>query len=132
MRQGIFADLSEPIQTVYRAGLLSKTCDIYEPPGATDAAGQWDMSNLVPVSGLQGIPCMLAVQVTQRPDDMGVARLTTNYDVRAEKHALLYGYYPAITQGYLAMIAGTLYQINAVEPDSQNNQTRMAVREYEL
>ena len=131
-------DLASAIQAVATAGLMVSVCNIWSRPTngdgspVVDSSGQVDIVNLVPVSGLQNIPCMDSVQSPFRPNDGAVIRGAQQFDTLAEKHILLNGYYPTILQQYIAEVDGNYLEIFAVEPDSQFTMTRIAAKEYSL
>ncbi len=79
------------------------------------------------VDGMEDIPCMLAVW-RMKPDQAAVQRLEDRFNTLGERHVLLDGYFPDILQMDLAIVDGVTYEIMAVENDSQNILTRLAVR----
>lgn len=99
----------------------------------TDAMGQVDTSipDYTILPGHQNIPCQLAVNKL-RPDEGGVVRRPEQYDTMGMRALELNGYYPLILQQHLAQVDGVPYEVMAVEPDSQKQITRLAVRLYTL
>lgn len=138
MNQVPVLDLASAIQAVTTAGLMVSICNIWSRPTnmdgspVVDSAGQVDLTNLVPVAGLQGLPCMDSVQSPFRPNQGATIREPQQFDTLAEQHVLLNGYYPAILQQYIAEVDGGYLEVMAVEHDSQFTMTRLAVRAYSL
>jgi hypothetical protein len=135
MTQGIGFDLQQTLRSVEAAGLFVSLCSISRrPTPPTVDAGGWPSysSDYAPVTGLQSIPCMKAVESPARPDKYGVTRGAQQFQVQADFHVLLDGYFPAILQRDLAVIDGSTYEIQAVEADSQKVFTRLEVRRVDL
>jgi hypothetical protein len=133
MFQGLAYDLTEALHLVEEDGLFVSLCTITRRPSpdTVDASGQADQrpSNYPPLAGHVNIACMLSVW-RMKPDMAAVVRLADRYDTLAERHCLLDGYFPLILQRDLATIDGTLYEIYAVESDSQRTFTRLALRSF--
>jgi hypothetical protein len=139
MNQSLTAELSQVMPQAVATGLFLSLCTIQqraisagEPK--TDVLGQVDLSgpDYTTVAGLANIPCQIAVQKTSAPDMAAVVRREQQYDTRADKHVLLNAYYPAILQQHIAIVDGVTYEIMAVENDSQQQMTRLAVRVFTL
>lgn len=61
-----------------------------------------------------------------------MVRRPEQYDTMGMRALELNGYYPLILQQHLAQVDGVTFEIMAVEPDSQKQITRLAVRVYTL
>lgn len=84
-------------------------------------------ANFPTVTGMVDIPCMDSPEVLQRPDltdELDTVQMTL---ARRTRHVLLDGLY-AVLQSDIATINGTVYDVLAVEPDSQRVTTRLAVQ----
>lgn len=139
MYQGLAFDLQQAVKTVEEDGLyesatvtfLRRTNDPADP--AVSADGQADIADFTAVPGLQNLKCMYAVW-RMKPDLAAVNRSEERFETLRERHMLLDGYFSAATipQRYVADVTfgGEVlrHEILAVEPDSQLNVTRLAVR----
>ena len=93
--------------------------------------GQPDLSNWVNVSGLVNLQCMLSVLSTYRPNIEGTVRQPSDFEVLANRHLYLNGYYPQILAQMSAVVDGVRYEImSGAECDSQKQTTRVAVRTW--
>lgn len=139
MYQGLAYDLQQTVKIVAEDGLYSSTVtflrrtnDPADP--AVSAMGQADIANFTAVPGLQNLQCMYAPQSTYRPNMSGVVRTEERFETVRERHLLLNGYFSPLTilQRYVADVAfggETLrHEVMSVEPDSQTNVTRVALR----
>lgn len=140
MLQDIQSLLTGVMPAAVATGLFVSVCTFQDRAGGDtpvlDSSGQVDLDNsdYVDVPGLIGIQCMFAVNVVTRPDSTGGARLQTEFTESGNRHLLLNGYYPGILQRYIVYVDGVLYECTpgAVEHDSQNQMTRLAVRQYSV
>lgn len=133
MNQSLVADLGDVLVAVSETGLFVSLCSINEAtaPVVPDAAGQLDLTNYSPVTGLQNIPCMRA--------PISDVRFRSDYETRTPAviadeniwHVLLNGHYPSIRQDMQAVVDGEPLNIMNAESDSQGITTRLAVRRYE-
>jgi hypothetical protein len=133
MTQTLSYDLQQALRIWEQDGLNSSLCTISRRPSpdTVDPSGQADQrpSNYPPLAGHINIACQLSVWRT-KPDMAAVVRLADRYDTLQERHCLLDGYFPLILQRDLATVDGTLYEIYAVESDSQKTFTRLALRSF--
>lgn len=130
MKQGAFYDLNSALQAVKDQGLMKSLCTIQTRTNTVNATGQVNLSTWVDIAGLVNIACMVSVQRVFSPDQYGVDRKPEQFQERAEKHAILDGYFPAIIQQYTAVVDGQRYEIMAVEPVSQQTYTRLGLRRF--
>jgi hypothetical protein len=138
--QGLQFDLAEPILAVAAAGLFVSVASFTRRPASAgepvvDASGWVDTvpADYTPVTGLQSIPCMLAVYSEYKPNIAGAERTDMQYNTLSWRHLLLNGYYPAILQTDLVTVDGLVYEImSGAEHDSQHTMTRLAIRQYTL
>lgn len=130
MVETVTATLDTARQAVEDAGLFSSLCTIKRPSGAQDASGQPDMTlaSATDVPGMVNIPCLAAPETLQRPDVTDETKLVNMTLQRSVRHVLLDGYYPAILQKDFAVVDGVGFEVLAIEPDSQNITTRLAVQ----
>lgn len=138
MNQSLAYEFTQVTPQIALTGVQVSLCTILvraasgsEP--STDAMGQVDTSiaDYTQLAGHINIPCQLAVN-KMRPDEAGVIRKQEQYDTTGQRSLELNGYYPLILQQYLAQVDGTVYEVMAVESDSQKQITRLAVRLYSL
>lgn len=139
MNQSLSYEYTQVMPQVVQVGLLVSLCTIQQrattgTEPVTNSVGQVDLSgaDYTNVPGLMNIPCMLAVLRPFRADITAVVRRPEQWDTLADKLVTLNGYYPAILQRHLAVVDGITYEIMAVESDSQQQVTRLAVRLYSL
>ena len=139
MYQGLAFDLQQAVKIVEEDGLyesatvtfLRRLNDPADP--AVSADGQADIADFTAVPGLQNLKCMYAVW-RMKPDMAAVSRTEERFDTLRERHLLLDGYFSPTTilQRYVADVTfggETLrHEVMAVEPDSQGNMTRVALR----
>ena len=136
MHQGLDFDLGAVLTAVEQAGLFVSLASFLRQPVVagepkTDSLGWVDQvpADFTPVSGMQNIPCMLAVYSSYKPNIAGVARLPEGYDILALRHLLLDGYFTNIQRSDLVTVDGVVYQVQSgAEWDSQHVMTRLAVR----
>jgi hypothetical protein len=130
MNQSLTFDLNETLQTVADLGLFVSLCIITRRanPPTVDAGGWPDYSYSTTVHS--SIPCMFAVEAQAKPDKYGVARTQINFQEVAYYHVLLNGSFMDILQRDLATVDGTVYEVMAVEGDSQGVMTRLGVRRW--
>ena len=139
MNQSLTYELNQVMPAAQETGLFVSLCTFFDRAGGdtpvTDALGQVDLStaDLVPVFGLILIPCMLAARTINNPQQQGGRTQEYNFEV-PQRHLLLNDFYAGILQRYLVNVDGTLYEITpgGMEPDSQGQMNRLAVREYQL
>jgi hypothetical protein len=137
MRQGLSYELEGVMPAAVATGLFVSVASFFDRIGGDtpqqDSMGQLDQT-LEPVTGLQNIQCMFAVQMPLKPDAAGGDRTPQTAIEKSQRHLLLNKYYAGILQRYLVNVDGDLYEITpgAVEHDSQYTQTRLAVRRYML
>jgi hypothetical protein len=130
MYQGIGYDLGAPIAAVIAAGLMTSVVSFNVRTNTVDAAGQVDLSDWTPVTGLQNIPCMFS-QSRINPTQGGVKRAAPVWGQLSEFRLLLNGYYPGILAQYQAVVNGTAYEVMSyAESDSQQTMTHVALRVY--
>lgn len=129
MNQSLLYELNQVMSESSQTGLFSTTASFFDRPGTVDALGQVDLTNLVPVTELQSIPCQISAVSIIRPQFQG-ARQPEQIIEQPERHILLNDYYPAILQRFIVQVDGQNYEITpgGVEPDSQKQMTRLAVR----
>jgi hypothetical protein len=136
MNQSAFQDLSAVLGAVEAAGLFSSLCSVYEFPDpettGVSAWGQVNLTDAVPVTGLQNIPCMKAPMPVGDPSANNEKRGSELIEQTNVFHALLDGFYPTVVQRQLAVIDGVAHSILNTESDSQSIMTRLAVRVYAL
>ena len=140
MNQAMVLDIPALLQAVEDAGLFSATLTVQRFDGTLGASGaearhveaNWD--NLADHVDLEA---MVA-------SDIFMTRITQSSELKGDefiaernlKHALLNGHYPAILQGDRAVVTrGAVtktFDITGVEDDSQENMTRLALREYNV
>ena len=139
MNQSLAYEVNAVMPAANLLGLFVSTCTFFDRAGGatpvTDALGQVDLAtaDLVPVVGLIAIPCQLAPRGMLNPQEQGGRTQEYNFEV-PQRHLLLNDFYPGILQRYLVNVDGTLYEITpgGVEPDSQGQMNRLAIREYQL
>lgn len=138
MNQGLIYELDSVMPAVAQTGLQPSMCTIFvraQSAGlpVVDAMGQVDTANgdYTILPGHQNIPCQLAVNKL-RPDETGVIRRPEQYDTSGQRSLELNDYYPLILQQHLAQVDGVIYEVMAVENDSQKQVTRLGVRLYSL
>lgn len=124
---------------MFASGVLSSLCTVQRRIGAVSNFGQPDLSNWVDVAGLTNLVCMLSVQSTYRPNQQGTKRMPTDFELEAERHLYINGYYPNILAQYSILVwpqTGTVadairYEImSGSENDSQYQTTRLALRTW--
>ena len=141
MNQSLAYELDRVMPEARLTGLFNSLVTFFDRPGGAhpvpNAMGQIDMTNLLPVAGLQNIPCQLAPERPFNPDAHGGARLPENFQEMQNRHLLLNDFYPAILMRFIAVVTGpsgvpVTYQITpgSDEDDSQGQQTRLAVRRF--
>ena len=131
MNQSLTTDLLLVTQSVFNSGLLISSCTIQQRTGAVNSYGQPDLSDWNDVAGLVGLNCMLSVQSIYRPDMRGTKRLPTEFELEADRHLYLNGYYPQILAQMSAVVDGVRYEImSGAECDSQKQTTRLALRTW--
>lgn len=137
MNQGLSYELDAVMPAARATGLDSSLATFKDRPGGANptvnSSGQVDLTNYVPVAGLINIPCQLSVLIDVRPAVDG-ARMPDHFTESGDRHLLLYDYYPQVLQRYIVTVDGTDYEITpgAVEPSSQQRQTRLGIRQYSL
>jgi hypothetical protein len=138
MNQSLAYEFTQVVPQVVATGVQVSLCTIFvraQNAGlpVVDAMGQVDTANgdYTVLPGHSNIACQLAVN-KMRPDEGGVIRRPEQYDTSGQRTLELNGYYPLIIQQHLAQVDGTVYEVMAVESDSQKQITRLAVRLYSL
>jgi hypothetical protein len=132
MYQGLAFDLQQTLRIWEQDQLDISLCTITRRPSppVTDALGQVDMTVAAYTTVLlSNIACQLGVW-RLKPDLAAVTRMEDRYDTLTERHCLLDGYFPQILQRDLATVDGIVYEIMAVESDSQHILTRLALRTF--
>lgn len=135
MNQSLLAELDQVMPDAVQTGLLSSLASFFDRLGGANptvnALGQPDLTTLVPVTGLQDIPCQLSPEHILNPSPGG-QRLPDHFTEARQWHLLLNDYYPAVLMRYIVDVDGTKYEITpgTVEPDSQKQMTRLSVRLY--
>ncbi len=144
MNQSLQYEVNAVMPAVAATGLMNATVTIKQRLNTINSMGQADMSNAdyQPIAGLTNLTGMISVDHLIAPDAAGVERLTAQFNTREDRHLLLGDYYPQIQQQNLAEV--TLinpdtglpitidYEIMAVESDSEQQMTRLAVRFFSL
>jgi hypothetical protein len=143
MYQQLAYDIQQALKTVEQAFMFVSLCNITRRPvtgggePVVSSSGWVDTnpSDYTPVTGLQAIPCMLAVHGILKTDQTGTLRMPTEYTQKGDRTALLDGWFGdnstiPILQRDLATIDGVIYEIMAVESDSQHTLTRLGLRFY--
>lgn len=138
MNQQLAYEFTQVTPLIAQTGVQISLCTILVRNASgglpvTDSMGQVDTANgdYTILPNHQNIPCQLAVNKL-RPDEGGVIRRPEQYDTMGMRALELNGYYPLILQQHLAQVDGTTYEVMAVESDSQQQITRLAVRLYSL
>jgi hypothetical protein len=131
MNQSLSYEFSEPIALAIESDALSSLTTIQQQLNIVDPLGQTDQADWVNVPGLVNIPSMLAVFRPATPDKAAEIRMPLSIDTSNYRHNLLNGYYPVILQKNRAVVDGTVYDVFAVEHDSQHTMTRLALRIYQ-
>jgi hypothetical protein len=132
LNQSLQYEFEAVVPAVAAEGLFNSLCTIKQRSGQVSALGQLSMQNYQPIADLTDIACRIAVQAPGNPPQGDVTRMQQQFDTRTLYHVLLDGYYPEILQQNLANVNATDYEIMAVEPDSDFQMTRLAVRVYTL
>ncbi len=142
MYQALAYDLQQALKTVEQAFVFVSLCSITRRPSSggqpvVSSSGWVDTNptDYTTVAGLQNIPCMLAMHSTFRADASATVRTPTEYTEKGDRTVLLDGWFGLtytnpILQRDLATVDGIVYEIMAVEDDSQHILTRLAVRFY--
>ena len=133
MNQSLLYEIQSVMTDAVATGLFSSVATFYDRSGSVDPdTGQLDQTNLVAVSGLSGIACMIAPMMSRGDPMVQGFRAVQGYAEMPERHILLDGYYPTVIQRYIVDVDGTQYAITpgGVEQDSQKQMTRLAVRTY--
>lgn len=135
MNQSLIFDLQETLDTVATMGLFVSKCTITRRanPPSTDGGGWPDYTYSTAVH--TAVPCMKAVEAQAKPDKYGVTRTQINFQEVAYYHVLLDGSFMDILQRDLATVTDadgttTVYEVLAVEGDSQGVMTRLGVRRW--
>lgn len=137
MNQSLLYELDRVMPEATNTGLFSSLASFSDRPGGANpnvnAMGQPDLSTLVPVAGLQNIPCQLAPEHMLNPSPTG-SRQPDHFTEARQWHLLLNDYYPAVLMRFIVNVDGILYEITpgTAEPDSQHQMTRLSVRLYSL
>ena len=140
MNQSLAYELNQVMPVAVETSLFSSLVTFRDRAGgdnpSTDALGQVDLANAdyVDVIGLIDIPCIFSMRGTFKPDSGGGNRGPEYFEEHQNKWLLLNDYYPAVLQRFLAVVDAITYEITpgAVEHDSQEQMTRLAVRLYNL
>jgi hypothetical protein len=112
------------------SGLFVSRCSIMQPDGTLIDAGQ-PSGAYIPVGEMQNIPCTAAptsdIRITANQQ-----RTQDDIQAFAPLHVSLAGYYPTIkegvSQGWIAVIDGSVYTLLGAESSSQGQITRLSVR----
>lgn len=111
-------------------GLFVSLCTLQAPSGNVNPDGSPD-NTFVNVAGLVNIPCMappLTDSNIQATEVKSLAEILSE----AMLHILLNKWYPQIengaSQGWQAVIDGTVFDLMGAESDSQGQMTRLKVR----
>lgn len=137
MNQGISIAIAAVMPAALQTGLFEKATVTFEAPVATEAGysgSGFPTGAFLPVAGLTDIVAMVAPTSISNVSGR-TAKSIDQQEASNSSHVLLGGYYPDAEEvwraGGRAVINGVLYENNdilAVESDSQQTQTRMAVR----
>jgi hypothetical protein len=130
--QGLGLAIDSAITQANATGLLSSLATIQQRTNTVSATGQPNLSTWNNIADLVDIPCQFSIQRPAMPNPSATVRMPQQVDTLTQYHVLLNGYYPQILQEHQAVVNGTAYEILAVEPDSQQTMTRLALREYSL
>jgi hypothetical protein len=130
--QGLGLAIDSAITQAYATGLLSSLATIQQRTNTVSATGQPNLSTWTNIAGLVNIACQFSIQRPAMPNPSATMREPQQFDTLTQYHVLLDGYYPQILQEHQAVVNGTAYEIMAVESDSQQTMTRLALREYSL
>lgn len=128
MNQNLTYEFDQVIPGVELIGLFSSLCTIQQRTNVVSATGQSDLTDWNNIPDLVDIPCVFAIQRPAMPDQGATVRTPIQFGTMTQYHCLLDGYFPDILQSNQAVVNGNPYEIMAVESDSQNTQTRLAVR----
>lgn len=138
MNQSLAYEFEEIIPAVVESGLPNCTCTITQRSGSLDALGQpdEDPANYTPVSGLINLEAMASIDRPTYPNTSATERMPQQVDTETLVHLLLMGFYPQVQQQNIAVLTGGpypgTYEIQAVESDSQDTMTRLALRVFTL
>ncbi len=131
-QQGFAIEIAELMPTALESGFFNSLCTVQQRTGAVSATGQPDLTDWVDIPEFTDLVCMVSIDRPTLPDMAAVVRKPQELDTMTLIHVLLAGYYPGILQqNQLVVTTGSYagsYEIMAVEPDSQETQTRLAVR----
>lgn len=131
MLQTLTRELTQVMPSAKKTGLFVSLATFQVRTGNVDALGQQDLVNWTNVSGLVNVPCQLSAMSIYRPDISGVIRAVEGFEEISQRHLLLNGYYPTVQKQYTVLVDGTRYEVMDFQFDSQNQQTRLAVRVYQ-
>lgn len=139
MNQGLQYEINAVMPAAVVTGLFPSLCTFQDRAGAAtpvlDPLGQVDLADAdyENVAGLVDIPCMIAAVSQLKPLLEGGRTQEYNFEA-PQRHILLNDWYPQVLQRYLAIVDGVTYSITpgGVESDSQQQQTRLTVRAYQL
>jgi hypothetical protein len=135
MRQTLTEEIQSIMPDAVATGMFTSVATFYDRSGAVDPdTGQLDQTNLVAVSGLSNIACMIAPMMTANAPMPQGFRAAQGYAEEPQRHILLDDYYPAVLQRYIVEVDGVQYAITpgGVEYDSQKQMTRLAARVYTI
>jgi hypothetical protein len=137
MNQGLAYEIAAVMPEVAHTGLQVSTATFQTLPNTIDALGQADQTNWVNVTGLTNIPCQLSVASVFRPDQGGTIRGEQGFDILGRRTLELNAYYSAadirLGKDFSVLVTDSVgntfrYEVMEVEPDSQAQVTRCAVR----
>ena len=132
MNQNLAYDIAAVMPAAVATGLFVSACTIQAPDGNYSASGQ-PSGTYADVSGLVGIQCMDAPDITQQVK-VGANQIRNVAEITdvADRHVLLDAYYPTLQAGWRAgwraIVDGITYNIFGVESDSQRTQTRVKLQ----
>ncbi len=130
MNQSNTDSIAAVMPAVIASGLLISLCTITVPPAVFDAGGAPNPNApYTDLSGHVNIPC-ISSPLNTGGDQVNPTEIKSLAEILAKqlRHVLLDGYYPDIIADYRATVDGVVYDILAVESDSQHTQTRLAVQ----
>ena len=134
--QGFALEFEGLIPAVVEAGLPNCLCTIQQRTNTVSVTGQPDLSDWVDIAELVDIDAMASIDRPTFPDLGAANRMPQQFDTTNDIHLLLMGFYPGILQQNQAVLVGGpydgTYEIISVEPDSQETQTRLALRVWTL
>lgn len=134
--QGFALEFEGLIPDVVEAGLPNCLCTIQQRTNTVSVTGQPDFSDWVDIAEFVEIDAMASIDRPSIPNMSATVRQPQQFDTETLIHVLLMGFYPGILQQNQCVLVGGPYsgssEIIAVESDSQETQTRLAIRAWTI